>query len=146
MRHKDPSIFQWDIYFLSHNTHNQSKRGNINNTINKESEYYDLLKNKITDKKFFHRKGVCILKAERGEEFKDFTLILTGDQLYYVNESVDDSLNLIPLAEASLHDSKERTYAFEIRSGRRKFEIAFKSQHDRDNWVSAILSQIDHTK
>ena len=63
-----------------------------------------------------------------------------------MEEPNDDDLNLIFLSEASLFANNEKSYSFEIRSNGRKLVIACKSQHDKDNWVSAILSQIEHTK
>lgn len=122
------------------------KRNTIISTIQREGAIFEQLKTNITDKKFFHRKGTCWLKAEKGEDFKEVTLILTGDHLYYVNESIDDSLHLILLSEARMYQSNERNYSFEIRSNNRTFILACKSQHDLDNWVSAIDAQIKHTR
>lgn len=146
MKHKDPALFKWDLYFLSHSGSSISKRNIISSAIHKEGDIFDQLFSNITDKKFFHRKGNCLLRAEKGEEFREVTLILTGDHLYYVNNSADDSLNLILLSEASLNSNHEKSYSFEVRSNNRRFVIACKSQHDMDNWISEIYAQIEHTK
>ena len=75
IKHHDPALYQWDLYFLSHTSPN-NHRGAAGQ-MQKESFYFDQLLNNITDKKFFHRKGVCSMKWERGGKFQDVTLILT---------------------------------------------------------------------
>lgn len=147
MKSKDTAFFQWDLFFLSHSINKAEKRGNLTQRIDKEGEFFEELLTNITDRKFFfHRKGLCSLKEDKNEDFRDITLILTGDHLYYMEKSIKDSLNLILLSEANAYENSEKSYSFEIRTNGRKYVIACKSQHDKDNWVSAILSQIEHTK
>jgi len=146
MKHKDPALFEWNIYFLSSSTDGMIGRNTLGSGIQREEPIFDQLINNITDKKFFHRKGYCMLKSESGNEFKEVLLILTGDHLYYVNENTSNSLNLILLSKAELSSNREKKNSFEIRSNSRKFILACKSQHDMDNWISAILAQIEHTK
>lgn len=146
MKHKDPALFQWDIYFLSHPLPRDEYDFHSATDMNKEKDNFDQLVNNITDKKNFHRKGTCQLRAGKETEFKNVTLILKGDYLYYINDKNDDNLNLILLSEASLSRSDEKRHSFEITSHYRQFVIACKSLHDVENWISAIIAQIEHTK
>ncbi|CAI2359821.1 unnamed protein product [Moneuplotes crassus] len=146
MKNKGSIMFQWDLYFLSHTTTLGEKRGNLTERFKKEGEFFEELLTNITDRKFFfHRKGNCSLREDKMEHFRDITLILTGDHLYYMEKNMD-SLNLILLSEALAYENKEKSYSFEIRTNGRKYVLACKSQHDKDNWINAILSQIDHSK
>jgi hypothetical protein len=77
MKHKDSALFEWNVYFLSHTSNEMARRNALTSGIQKEEPIFDQLLNNITDKKFFHRKGYCQLKAERGENFKEVLLILT---------------------------------------------------------------------
>lgn len=108
MKQKDPQLFQWDIYFLSHTPISNGYKYKMSQAINKEADIYDQLVNKITDKKFFHRKGICQLKAEKDGDFMDVMLILTGDHLYYVHDTNYDNLNLILLTDAALSRGVEK--------------------------------------
>lgn len=146
MREKDPSLFQWDIFFLSNPTLTDSTLRKSPTKPQEDDTNFDQLMQYITDKKIFHRKGRCLLRAEKGERFIDVTLILTGDHLYYIKDHEDDSVYFIFLSDASLCSNSEKTHSFEIISNGRRFVIACKSQHDMDNWISAILTQIEHTK
>jgi hypothetical protein len=67
-----------------------------------------------------------MLKQIKGKVSSKMTLILTGDHLYYVNESSKDNLHLILLSEATMHRNNERNFSFEIRSNHRKFVISCK--------------------
>ena len=128
--------YLWNFYFLS-NSDSQSGRqrdpkyqANSVGVFNKE----------------FHRKGLCYLRVEKAKDFREVTLILTGDHLVYNCDVGEESDNIILLSEAQLYDTKERQYAFEIKSNRLRYTISCKSQHDRDNWVSSIIARIKHTK
>ena len=95
--------------------------------------------------KVFNRKGTCQIKTEKGGKFKPVTLILAGDYLYYIDESTNN-LYLILLSDAKMYESIEKSHSFEICSNNRSFWIAWKSRHDMDNWITAILEQIKHVK
>jgi hypothetical protein len=86
------------------------------------------------------------MKTEKGEKYRDVTLILAGDYLYYINRTTDRSLYLILLSDAKMYQSSEKGNTFEIRSNNRSFVIKCKSEHDMDNWVSAIIEKIKHVK
>lgn len=64
--------FQWDFYFLSNSSIYPSSFNDIKYSPN--IGVYS---------KAFHRKGNCLLCAERGEGLRDVTLTLTGDHLIY---------------------------------------------------------------
>ena len=127
--------FDWNFYFLSNS---------------------DIMSDKVIDPKYqgnagifnkeFHRKGNWYLRVDKNKDFREVTLTLTGDHLIYNWEAGEESDNIILLSEAQLYDSKERQYAFEIKSNRLRYAISWKSQHDRDNWVSSIIARIKHTK
>lgn len=54
---KDPEEFQWDLYFLRNSSKTMIKRNTAVSTNQREGAIFEQLKNNITDKKFFHRKG-----------------------------------------------------------------------------------------
>lgn len=87
MKHKGTSMFQWDLYFLSRSTSKAEKRGNLADRIDQEGEFFDELLTNLTNKKFFfHRKGLCSIREDKNEKFRDITLILTSDHLYYLEK------------------------------------------------------------
>lgn len=115
MRSRDITMkFQWDLYFLSNSSIYPTPGHDSRYNISSGSVY----------NKYFHRKGNCLLKTGKTEEFKEITLTLTGDHLIYSGESGDDSDYIILLSEALLYSSKERINSFEIRSNNLRYVIS----------------------
>lgn len=80
---KTPEVFQWDLYFLRVQSHTHvGKRNTVSATSQRDGNTFDTLVSNITDKKVFNRKGQCMVKTEKGDKFRDVTLILAGDYLY----------------------------------------------------------------